>query len=145
VLYQLVLAEAVWRFTWKEVIGRFHLPGRFHDATMDLRQLRQGDVRIATLGVTVAGLRVDPLGGVGVALHLEVLRQLLVADRLARVEEPAHLLEQSVFPSIAVELWAILSVVLIEFGDFAMMRRMLKGIRRRAEAAARGRHPVAQI
>ena len=32
---------------------------------------------------------------------------------------------------------ALLSVFLIEFGDFAMMRRMLKGIRRRAEAAAR--------
>ena len=30
---------------------------------------------------------------------------------------------------------ALLSVFLLEFGDFAMMRRMLKGIRRRAEAA----------
>jgi len=40
---------------------------------------------------------------------------------------------------------ALLSVILIEFGDFAMMRRMLKGIRRRAEAAARGRHPLAQM
>src|SRR5450759_1305985 len=89
-----VLAEAAWRFTWKQFFGRFHLPCRFDDAPMDLTQLRQGDVRIATLGVTVAGLRVDPLGGIGVALHLEVLRQLLVADRLARVEEPAHLLEQ---------------------------------------------------
>jgi hypothetical protein len=39
---------------------------------------------------------------------------------------------------------ALLSVILIEFGDFAMMRRMLKGIRRRAEAAARGRRPLAQ-
>jgi hypothetical protein len=31
---------------------------------------------------------------------------------------------------------ALLSVVLLEFGDFAMMRRMLKGIRRRAENEA---------
>ena len=31
---------------------------------------------------------------------------------------------------------ALLSVILIEFGDFAMMRRMLKGIRRRAESRA---------
>jgi hypothetical protein len=40
---------------------------------------------------------------------------------------------------------ALLSVFLIEFGDFAMMRRMLKGIRRRAEAAAGARHRVAQM
>jgi hypothetical protein len=32
---------------------------------------------------------------------------------------------------------ALLSVFLLEFGDFAMMRRMLKGIRRRAERAGR--------
>lgn len=32
---------------------------------------------------------------------------------------------------------ALLSVFLLEFGDFAMMRRMLKGIRRRAEAYPR--------
>jgi hypothetical protein len=32
---------------------------------------------------------------------------------------------------------ALMSVFLIEFGDFAMMRRMLKGIRRRAVAASR--------
>jgi hypothetical protein len=32
---------------------------------------------------------------------------------------------------------AILAVVLMEFGDFAMMRRMLLGIRHRAEAARR--------
>jgi hypothetical protein len=35
---------------------------------------------------------------------------------------------------------ALLSVFLIEFGDFAMMRRMLKGIRRRAQA--RTGHPA---
>jgi hypothetical protein len=29
----------------------------------------------------------------------------------------------------------LLSVVLMEFGDFPMMRRMLKGIKQRAEAA----------
>ena len=34
-------------------------------------------------------------------------------------------------------LTALFSIFLIEFGDFAMMRRMLKGIRRRAEAVAR--------
>jgi hypothetical protein len=30
---------------------------------------------------------------------------------------------------------ALVSVVLMEFGDFPMMRRMLKGIKERAEAA----------
>jgi hypothetical protein len=33
---------------------------------------------------------------------------------------------------------AITSVILLEFGDFPMMRRMLKGIRRRAQTNARG-------
>lgn len=37
---------------------------------------------------------------------------------------------------------ALLGVVLMEFGDFAMMRRMLLGIRHRAEALAR-QAPVA--
>jgi hypothetical protein len=41
---------------------------------------------------------------------------------------------------------AFLSVFLLEFGDFAMMRRMLKGIRRRSEASSAGLRgtPVAQ-
>jgi hypothetical protein len=34
-----------------------------------------------------------------------------------------------------------LTVVLMEFGDFPMMRRMLRGIRERAEAERRRRHP----
>lgn len=33
---------------------------------------------------------------------------------------------------------ALLGVVLLEFGDFAMMRRMLRGIKKRAEALHRG-------
>jgi hypothetical protein len=36
---------------------------------------------------------------------------------------------------------AALAVALMEFGDFPMMRRMLRGIRERAEAAHRRRHP----
>ena len=38
-------------------------------------------------------------------------------------------------------LTAILGVVLMEFGDFAMQRRMLRGIKARAEASASGMHP----
>jgi len=34
-------------------------------------------------------------------------------------------------------LWALIGVVLLELGDFAMMRRMLLGIKERAEASAR--------
>lgn len=34
---------------------------------------------------------------------------------------------------------ALLGVLLMEFGDFAMMRRMLLGIKRRAELGARDR------
>lgn len=34
-------------------------------------------------------------------------------------------------------LWALAGVVLLELGDFAMMRRMLLGIKERAEASAR--------
>jgi hypothetical protein len=33
-------------------------------------------------------------------------------------------------------LWAVLGVVLMEFGDFAMLRRMLRGIKARAESLA---------
>lgn len=35
-------------------------------------------------------------------------------------------------------LWALFGVVLLEFGDFAMMRRMLLGIKERAEAGSGG-------
>jgi hypothetical protein len=35
-----------------------------------------------------------------------------------------------------------LTVLLMEFGDFPMMRRMLRGIRERAEAEHRRRHPA---
>jgi hypothetical protein len=34
-------------------------------------------------------------------------------------------------------LTAVLGVLLLEFGDFAMMRRMLRGIKSRAEGLAR--------
>ena len=34
--------------------------------------------------------------------------------------------------------WVVLGVLLMEFGDFAMMRRMLRGIKERAEEAHRG-------
>lgn len=37
---------------------------------------------------------------------------------------------------------ALLGVVLMEFGDFAMMRRMLLGIKERAETVGRGQHPT---
>ena len=39
-------------------------------------------------------------------------------------------------------LTALLGVVLMEFGDFAMMRRMLLGIKRRAESAAGQPRPI---
>ena len=43
-------------------------------------------------------------------------------------------------------LSAVLGVVLMEFGDFAMMRRMLRGIKLRAEsAAARTQSTEAQV
>jgi len=35
-------------------------------------------------------------------------------------------------------LMAVLGVLLMEFGDFAMMRRMLRGIKSRAEGLVRG-------
>jgi len=38
-------------------------------------------------------------------------------------------------------LMAILAVLLMEFGDFAMQRRMLRGIKARAEALAREKRP----
>ena len=37
---------------------------------------------------------------------------------------------------------ALLGVVLMEFGDFAMMRRMLLGIKERAEGMQHGNRPV---
>ena len=39
-------------------------------------------------------------------------------------------------------LMAILSVALMEFGDFAMLRRMLRGIKERAESLASGTQPA---
>jgi hypothetical protein len=41
-------------------------------------------------------------------------------------------------------LTALLGVVLLEFGDFAMLRRMLRGIKTRAESLAREAGPAAQ-
>ena len=40
-------------------------------------------------------------------------------------------------------LMALLGVVLMEFGDFAMLRRMLRGIQTRAESLAREAGPAA--
>ena len=38
-------------------------------------------------------------------------------------------------------LTAVLGVVLMEFGDFAMCRRMLRGIKSRSEALTAGSRP----
>jgi hypothetical protein len=79
-------------------------PGGLDDKLVDLAQLSQADqLPDRPARSLLDGLRIHPLCGLRVALHLEVLRKFLATDGLPFSEELFDLLETRVFPSIAVE------------------------------------------
>ena len=88
-----MLAEGAWALVRVEVIGREVRPDQPDHEAMHLLQLGHGQRLVAGPVSSTHSLLVVPLGRRGIGLDLQVLTQLLVADRPTLPEKGSNLLK----------------------------------------------------
>jgi len=86
-----VLTPVAGAFSIQGVRVPCDVPDRRHRHPVDLPNLGDGQQRLALAVALASAPTVDPLGGVSVAAHLEVLLELPVANRAVVLEEPLNL------------------------------------------------------